>query len=83
MKINVKAATALRKYLPDGAVAGKIEIEVENESTPADVIRLLEIPESQRLMVIVDGEMVTRTELGSKILTDSQTLSLNPPIQAG
>lgn len=83
MKINVKAAAALREYLPSDAVAGKTQLDVEEDSTPRDIIRLLQIPDDKRLMVIVDGAMVTRPELESLKLKDSQTISINPPIQAG
>ena len=83
MRISIKAAAALREFLPEGAIRGKVELDVEAGSTPADIISLLGIPDDRRLMVILDGAMVTRPELNVIQLQEAQTLSLNPPIQAG
>ena len=83
MRVHIKAAAALREFLPVGAVKGKIEMDVEEGTTPADIIHLLGIPAERRLMVILDGTMVTRPDLNVIKMKESQTLSLNPPIQAG
>lgn len=85
MKIKVRIASALREFVTDAEIAdsGRGEIEVDVGATPADVIRLMNIPENHRLMVILDGTMVTRPELAKVKLQESQTISLNPPIQAG
>ncbi len=90
MKISLKLAAALREYVADSNLSatvigddGRGEIEVQEGTTPADVMAILAIPADQSLMVIVDGSMVARTEYDSFKLTEGQTLSLNPPIRAG
>jgi len=91
MKISLKLAAALREYVADANLKhgtaigddGRGEIELQEASTPADVMAILAIPADQSLMVIVDGSMVARTEYDSFKLTEGQTLSLNPPIRAG
>lgn len=85
MKIKVRVASALREFVTDAKIAdsGRGEIEVEAGATPADVIRLMNIPENHRLMVILDSSMITRPELAKIKLQEGQTVSLNPPIQAG
>ena len=91
MKISGKLAAALREYVADANLKsgtaigddGRGDIELQEGSTPADVMAILAIPADQSLMVIVDGSMVARTEYDSFTLTEGQTLSLNPPIRAG
>ena len=85
MNIKIKVAAALREHLPDNleVTKGRLELDVAEGVTPADVIELLNIPSEQRLMVIVDDAMVPRTEYNTLSLKANQSISLNPPIQAG
>ncbi len=63
--------------------SGRLSLQMEEGSTPSDLLNKLGLPTEQRLMIIVDGKMVARTEYGTRELTDGVTVSLNPPIQAG
>jgi len=85
ISIQVRVAASLREHLTgiDGAESGRLTLEVPEQTTPAELISQLNIPPEQSLMVIVDNEMVTRPELVERVLLDGQTISLNPPIQAG
>jgi len=85
LNINVKVAASLREHLPTDleVIKGRLTLDVSESTTPADVIKLLNIPSDQRLMVIVDNAMVPRTEYGTLSLKPEQSISLNPPIQAG
>jgi len=85
LNIKVKVAAALREHLPANLeiTKGRLTIEVAEETTPAQIIKLLNIPSDQRLMVIVDNTMVPRTDYDKIVLKPEQSISLNPPIQAG
>ena len=85
LNIKIKVAAALREHLPGSleVTKGRLELNVAEGITPADVIKLLNIPSEQRLMVIVDDAMVPRTEYNTLSLKANQSISLNPPIQAG
>lgn len=85
MRVTVKLASALRAFTDNADVAenGRTELELAADTTALDVLKLMNIPENQRLMVIVDDRMIARSELENLTLQDGQTLSLNPPIQAG
>lgn len=78
-------ASALREFTDNAEVAesGKTELELAADTTALDILKLMNIPANQRLMVIVDDRMITRPELENLTLQDGQTISLNPPIQAG
>lgn len=85
MKLKVKVAAALREHLPASleVTKGRLTLEVAEHITPAEVIKLLNIPSDKRLMVIVDDTMVPRSDYDSLSLKPEQSISLNPPIQAG
>ncbi len=77
------AATSDDTTIADIKETGKLTLTMDSGCTPVDLFSKLGLPAEQRLMLIVDGKMVARTEYAKRELTDGVTVSLNPPIQAG
>ncbi|HUJ90574.1 MAG TPA: MoaD/ThiS family protein [Syntrophorhabdales bacterium] len=74
MKVNVKLFASLRTFGPDEQV-----IELPNHTTIDDVVRLLNIPNTIRLLRIVNGEH----QHPNHVLKDGDELALFPPIAGG
>jgi len=74
MKVKVKLFASLRTLGPDEQV-----IELPDETTIEDVVQLLKIPETIRLLKIVNGEH----QPADHVLKDGDDLALFPPIAGG
>jgi molybdopterin synthase sulfur carrier subunit len=74
MKVNVKLFASLRTFGPDEQV-----MELADRMTIDDVIRLLKIPETLRLLRIVNGQH----RPPDYVLRDGDELALFPPIAGG
>ena len=82
MKIRVKTAGNLGKYLPAGSSGNLAEIDVAEGATPADVMTKLGLPEGSYL-VILNGDSVPKAERGSRALAENDNLSIMPPLKGG
>jgi molybdopterin synthase sulfur carrier subunit len=74
MKVNVKLFASLRTFGTDEQV-----MELADRMTIDDVIRLLKIPETLRLLRIVNGQH----RPPDYVLRDGDELALFPPIAGG
>jgi molybdopterin converting factor small subunit len=74
MNVRVKLFASLREFGPEQQV-----LEIPARTTIEEVIRALGIPESIRLLRIVNGEHRPADEL----LKDGDELALFPPIAGG
>jgi molybdopterin converting factor small subunit len=74
VNVHVKLFASLRNFGPE-----RQALELPAGATIGDVVRALEIPESVRLLRIVNGEH--RPE--SEPLRDGDVLALFPPIAGG
>ncbi len=83
MKITVKTTGLLGQYLPPGADGDMAEIEVAPDATPADVIKLLDMPPEGTYLVVLNGASVARHEHGSRVLSEGDVLAIMPPLRGG
>lgn len=83
MKITVKTAGNLGKYLPPGASGNLAELEVAEGATPLDVIRQLGMPPDGSYLVILNGTGVPKAERESRSLAADDTLAIMPPLRGG
>ena len=74
MNVRVKLFASLRRFGPESQV-----LEFPDRTTIDDVVRALSIPESIRLLRIVNGVHRPADEL----LKDGDELALFPPIAGG
>ena len=82
MKITIKTAGNLGKYLPAGASGNLAEIDVAEGATPADVMTKLGLPEGSYL-VVLNGTSVPKAERASRSLAENDNLSIMPPLKGG
>jgi molybdopterin converting factor small subunit len=74
MKVNVKLFASLRTFGPDEQV-----LELPDQTTIDEVVQLLKIPATIRLLRIVNGEH----RPADYRLQDNDDLALFPPIAGG
>ena len=74
MKVKVKLFASLRAFGPDEQV-----VELPDSTTIEDVVQILSIPGTIRLLRIVNGEH----RPADHVLTDGDDLALFPPIAGG
>ena len=82
-RVKVKLASALLKFRPSGSDENPFEMSITSGDSAADLIAALNIPTSQRLMIIINSELVRSDQLASHALHEADKISLVPPIQAG
>ncbi len=82
-RVNVKLGGAMVKYAPEGKSGSSHAIELPEAKNVQSVLDVLQIPEAQPLMIILNDAMVARPDYNSTLLVDGDSLSLMPPIQAG
>ncbi len=83
MKISVKLFALLGEYLPPGAKDNVAELDVSDGSTPAAVIRGLNLPLEQCHLVLVNGVYVEPSGRDSQPLTEGDALAIWPPVAGG
>ncbi len=82
MKILVRTAGLLGKYLPPGPVKNRAEIEVPSGSTITDVMKRFGFPEASYL-VTLNGTAVPTAERATRELANGDNLALMPPLKGG
>lgn len=83
MQIHLTLGGALVRYRPPGATGNKTLIDCEEEMTLLALLHQLGIPEDQRLLVILNGDVVLKDAYANTPMSNEDKLSLMPPIQAG
>ena len=83
MKITVRTAGLLGKYLPPGSAANTAEIEVADGAAPSEVIAHLGMPADASYLVTLNGESVPRAERASRRLAADDRLAIMPPLKGG
>ncbi|MCH7930274.1 MAG: MoaD/ThiS family protein [Proteobacteria bacterium] len=83
MKITIKTAGLLGKYLPPGSAGNDAELEVAEGATPRDVIAQLGMPLDASYLVTLNGESVPTAERRVRTLADNDRLAIMPPLKGG
>ena len=83
MKINLKTAGSLGRYLPAGANGNLAEVEVTEGATPLDVMRQLGFPEEATYLVVLNGSSLPKAERGTVQLAEDDKLAIMPPLKGG
>lgn len=83
MPLSIKFGGPLVRYKPEGCSGNTALLDSVNGLKLSALLNDLGIPEEQRLLVILNGAVVAADFYGSTQLTDTDDLSLMPPIQAG
>ncbi len=83
MKIRLRTAGILHKYLPPGAVGNAVELDLEDGATPIDVMRKLGMPAGASYLVTLNGVSVPRAEREKRALSENDDLAIMPPLRGG
>ena len=83
MRITVKTGGMLGQYLPSGSEANRAELDIEEGTTPRDVMEKLGFPAERTYMVILNGTVVPKAERGTRVLAADDELSVLPPLKGG
>lgn len=81
--INITFGGALVEHLPEGRQGNRLKLSLAPGVTLADLLKDLGISSDQRMLVILNGNVVQMEEFSHMRLNDDDQLSLMPPIQAG
>ena len=71
------------EHLPDGHKGNRLKLELVTGVTLADMLSNLGIASDQRMLVILNGNVVLPEEFSQSRLNEDDQLALMPPIQAG
>ncbi len=83
MRITVKTAGLLGKYLPAGSRTNLAELDIAEGATPIDVMRALGMPEDRTYLVVLNGENVPKAQRPRTQLSEDDELAIMPPLKGG
>ena len=83
IRIAFKLFASLSDYLPDGHRGNRLELEVDEGITVAEMIRRYNVPERSAHLVLVNGHFVPPSERLRKRLAEGDELAIWPPIAGG
>ena len=83
MKIGFKLFASLTDYLPPDRKGNRIELEVREGTTIAELIRRFNVPERSAHLVLVNGHFVPPAQRAFRSLADGDELAIWPPIAGG
>ena len=83
MKITIKLFALLAKYLPDGAVRNKVDIDVADGASVQDVIHHLKLPSEHCHLVLVNGVYIAPSERETRVIQAGEALAIWPPVAGG
>jgi len=83
MRITVKSAGRLAKFLPASAEGNQADLEVPEGATPAVVMTQLGMAPDQSCLVIVNGENIPKSARPTHPLAEADTISIMPPLKGG
>ncbi len=84
MRVNLRLFASLRDRLP-GSDRGRATLTLEEGASLQDLIDLLEIPDKQAQMVLVNGEQAPRPVhvRSALLLKEEDTIAIFPPLAGG
>ena len=83
MHVTVRTAGLLGRYLPPGSAGNEARLEVDSGATPLDVMRRLELPEGERYLIMLNGQVVPAAQRPTVRLSDGDELGIFPPLKGG
>ena len=83
MKIEVKTAGRLGRYLPPGSAPNSTELQVADGATPLDVMKQLRLPLEDSYLVSLNGTVVRKAQRDSQVLSSDDRLAIMPPLKGG
>ena len=83
MKIQIRTAGMLGKYLPPGSEPNRAEVEVAEGASPIDVMEQLGVPLEARYLISVNGTALPKAARAEHCLAEGDDLAIMPPLSGG
>ena len=83
MRISVRTAGNLGKYLPAGSEQNRADLEVADGATPIDVLGQLGMPLDGSYLISVNGTAVNKAARPEHKLAENDDLAIMPPLRGG
>ncbi len=83
MKVTFKLYALLGKYLPAGAKKNEIELDLDEGTTAADLLRQHAVPEEMCHLVLINGSFVPPGARDTAALHDGDAVAVWPPVAGG
>ncbi len=82
MQITIKASGRLSTYL-DQQIKDSGKVIVDEPATLESLLQLLQIPDDEPFVFIVNNEMIPQSALSTTVLKAQDKVQLIPPIRGG
>jgi len=83
MKITLRTASTLTRFLPADAEGERARLDVPDGATAADVMAQLGFPLDQPYLVTLNGASLPRAEHATRPLAEGDDLAVLPPLRGG
>ena len=83
MRITVRTGGLLGQYLPAGSERNQADLEVEDGTTPLDVMTRLGMPTERTYMVVLNGAAISKADRARRQLAEDDNLAILPPLKGG
>ncbi|MBS0544972.1 MAG: MoaD/ThiS family protein [Proteobacteria bacterium] len=83
MRIAFKLFASLSDYLPAGSRDNRIDLDVDEGVSVAELIRRYEVPERNAHLVLVNGLFIPPAERSRRRLQEGDEVAVWPPIAGG
>ena len=82
MQVTLKLFATLTRFLPETAEKNIVKLEVEEGTTPLDLIQRFQLPEKEVHLVLLNGVYLYESDR-LKPLNEDATLAIWPPVAGG
>ncbi|MGB8275037.1 MAG: MoaD/ThiS family protein [Alphaproteobacteria bacterium] len=83
MQVTLKLFALLSAYLPPGSSNHEAALDLPDDTTPAQVVARLNLPQGLTHLVLVNGVYVPPNERTSLKLRHGDVLAIWPPVAGG
>lgn len=83
MRVGFKLFASLTDYLPPERKGNRVELDVEDGTTVAELIARYRVPERSAHLVLVNGHFVPPALRPERALVEGDELAVWPPIAGG
>jgi sulfur carrier protein ThiS len=79
MNVQLKLFATLRRYLPDGAVGNRCQVEAPKDTRVRDLLARFGVPEKESLVILVNG----RDAPADCVLQEGDVVAVFPAMAGG